>query len=82
LKPDTTAAGAHSTFKRDAKGDVSNYATYEENPQNPSGFQETKRVDVTGKAHRNPDGAIVPTPHVHEAGKKGARPATKEELPK
>ena len=73
---------AHVTiFKRGPDGKVSNYATYEPNPKNPSGFQEVKRVDVTGRPHRNPDGTIVPTPHVKEAGTKGVRPAKPEELP-
>jgi RHS repeat-associated protein len=81
LKPDPAAGGAHSTVKRGPDGATSNYGTYEPNPKNPSGFQEVKRVDVTGRPHRNPDGTIVPTPHVKEAGAKGVRPATPEELP-
>jgi hypothetical protein len=81
LGPDPSAQGAHSTFKRGADGRTSNYATYDPNPKNPSGFQEAKRVDVTGRSHRNPDGSIVPTPHVKEAGSKGVRPARQEELP-
>jgi RHS repeat-associated protein len=81
LKPNTGAEGAHSTFKRGPDGKISNYATYKPNPRNPSGFQETKRVDVTGSPHRNPDGTVVPTPHVKEAGTKGVRPAKPEELP-
>lgn len=58
-----------------------NVLEYAPNTRNPSGFQEVKRVDVTGKAHRNPDGTVVPTPHVKEAGVKGVRPATPDELP-
>jgi RHS repeat-associated protein len=82
LTPDPNATGAHSTFKRDAEGNITNTATYEPNSHNPSGFQETKRVDVTGKAHTNPDGTVVPTPHVKEAGTKGVHPANPDELPK
>lgn len=82
LKPDSRATGDHSTLKRDADGNITNTATYTTNSKNPSGFQETKRVDVTGKPHRNPDGEVVPTPHVKEAGKKGVRPATEDELPR
>jgi RHS repeat-associated protein len=81
LGPDSQADGQHSTFKRDEHGKITNTATYEPNSQNPSGFQELKRVDVTGKSHTNPDGAVVPTPHVSEAGVKGVRPALPEELP-
>ena len=50
-----------------------NTATYIVNPQNPSGFQEVKRVDRFGASHNG-----IPTPHVHENGK--VRPAKKEDL--
>lgn len=82
LRPDSNAEGAHSAFKRGKDGNISNTATYEPNSNNPSGFQEVKRVDVAGRAHTNPDGSTVPTPHVKEAGQKGVRPALPEELPK
>lgn len=82
LRPDANAQGAHSVLKRGEDGNISNTATYQPNPNNPSGFQEVKRVDVTGKAHTNPDGSIVATPHVKEVGQKGVRPALPEELPK
>jgi hypothetical protein len=82
LRPDSNAEGAHSAFKRGEDGNISNTATYEPNSNNPSGFQEVKRVDVTGKAHTNPDGSVVATPHVKEAGQKGVRPALPEELPR
>ena len=81
LRPDASAAGAHTVVKKGADGTVSNYATYMPNKNNPTGFQEVKRVDVKGKRHTNPDGTQVPTPHVKESGKKGVRPANKEELP-
>jgi hypothetical protein len=60
---------------------MSNYATYELNSKNPSGFQEVKRVDITGRPHRNPDGTVVQTPHVKETGARGVRPANQDELP-
>ncbi len=41
------AEGPHSVVKRDASGNVTNTATYAPNPQNPTGFDEVKRVDVT-----------------------------------
>lgn len=81
LEPDPRAEGAHSTRKVDENGKTTNYATYEPNPQNPSGFQEAKRVDIVGRSHRNPDGSIVPVPHVKETGVKGVRPARQDELP-
>jgi len=82
LQPDSSAEGAHSVFKRGEDGNISNTATCEPNSNNPSGYQEVKRVDVTGEAHTNPDGATIATPHVKEAGQKGVRPALPEELPK
>lgn len=54
-------------------GKITNTATYKMNPQNPSGFQEVKRVDRVGVPHNG-----VPTPHVHENGK--VRPANKDDL--
>jgi hypothetical protein len=73
--------GAHFVYKTGPDGKISNTATYQPNAKNPSGFQETKRVDITGKSHTNPDGEIVPTPHVNEAGIRGVRPANPDELP-
>ena len=75
LKPDASAGGDHSTFKIDKNGKITGTATYEKNPKNPSGFQEKKRVDVTGGDHGG-----VPTPHVHEDGK--VRPAGPDDLPR
>lgn len=69
----------HSNGGTDGK--ISNYATYSPNSKNPSGFQELKRVDIIGRSHRNPDGTVVPTPHVKEAWMKSVRPANKDELP-
>ena len=82
LKPVEGAEGAHSAIKRGPDGKITNTATYTPNPKNPSGFDETKRVDVTGKPHTNSDGTKVPTPHVHEAGQKDVRPAKPDDLPK
>ena len=82
LKPVDGAVGAHSAIKRSPDGKTTNTATYEPNAKNPTGFDELKRVDITGKAHTNTDGKKVPTPHVHEAGKKNVRSAQPEELPK
>ncbi len=83
LQPDPSAEGSHSTFKRDARGRVTNHAEYQPNPRNPTGFDMGKRVDVTGKGHVNSlTGENVPTPHVN--GKDvpgGVRPATPAELP-
>lgn len=76
LKPDSNAGGDHSTFKTDKDGKITNTATYKANSQNPTGFDEIKRVDVKGSSH-----AGVPTPHVHEP-KKPVRPAKPEELPR
>ena len=76
LKPSSEATGDHSSFKTDGKGKITNTATYKQNPKNPSGFDEVKRVDVTGKKHNG-----VNTPHVHEP-KQRVRPAKPDELPK
>ena len=66
--------GDHRSFKTDGKGKITNTATYKQNPKNPSGFDEVKRVDVTGKKHNG-----VNTPHVHEP-KQRVRSAKLDEL--
>jgi hypothetical protein len=80
LQPDPNASGDHSTFKTDSSGKVTNYAEWKANPQNPSGFDEGKRVDLSGAPHFDKvTGQDIPTPHVHEGG--GVRPALPEEIP-
>ena len=81
VRPNSEADGDHSTIKRSENGDITNTGTYKKNPQNPSGFDEVKRVDVTGKPHYDKKtGTKTPTPHVHEGG--DVRPAKPEDLPK
>ena len=76
LKPNPEAQGAHTVFKRDpVTGKITNYATYEPNPMNPSGFDEVLRFDGIGKAH-----AGVPTSHVPTF--QGVRPALPWEIPR
>ncbi|MCU0661991.1 MAG: hypothetical protein MUC50_06660 [Myxococcota bacterium] len=84
LKPDPSATGEHTTFKRDPQnGKVTGHAQWKPNPQNPSGFDEVKRVDVTGGPHRNKStGETVPTPHTHAKEiPGGVRPAKPDEVP-
>jgi RHS repeat-associated protein len=84
LKPDPNAEGPHSTFRRDANGNVNHTATYTPNPQNPSGHDEVQRTDVTGGSYYNKaTGQDVPTPHTHDPTTPGGvRPATPQEIPK
>ena len=85
LQPDNTAQGDHSTFRTDPQsGKTTNTATYKQNSRNPkTGFDETKRVDVTGGSHRNSKtGQEIKTPHVHEPKQKDPRPARPNELPR
>ena len=75
LKPDPDAKGPHTTFKRDpATGKITNYATYEPNPLNPTGFDEVLRFDGVGHAHGG-----IPVPHVHTPH--GVRAALPQEIP-
>jgi hypothetical protein len=78
LKPDPNATGDHSTFVRNpATGKVTHYATYKQNPMNPSGFDELLRFDGIGRAHNG-----IPTPHMHAKSiPRGARPALPWEIP-
>ena len=80
--PDERAQGAHTVVTRNEQGQVTNYTTYQPNPNNPTGFQTVKRVDATGAPHRNPDGTVVPTPHVKEGTNRYVRPARNDEIPK
>ncbi len=59
----------------DEKGNT----TFVKNENNPTGYQETRRVDVKGGEHTNKDGKVVPTPHVHTKGSKDVIPAVKGE---
>ena len=59
---------------------VTNHVEWESNPQNPSGFDQVKRVDVTGGSHFDKaTGQDIPTPHVHEG--RTVRPARPDEVP-
>ena len=90
VEPVAGAEGPHSSWKVDPKtGEITRTETYMPNPQNPSGFDTVKTVDLTGKPHRNKKtGEAVPTPHVQgkedngDAIPGGVRPATPEEIPK
>ena len=62
LKPDQDAKGAHTTFKYNNKGQISNYATWYRNLRNPNGFFLYKRVDL----YQSHNGII---PHVHVGSK-------------
>jgi len=81
LKPDPKAEAAHTTFKTDKNGNVTNHATWEPNSQNPSGFDLKQRTDVKGGSHFDKGTQTdVSTPHTHT--NTGVRPAKPEELPK
>jgi len=81
MTPSEEAEGPHSTFKKDSEGNTTGYETYEENPQNPTGYDTKKRYDGEGKGHYNKKtGEVVKTPHVHEGGE--ARKPKEEEIPK
>ena len=84
LKPDATATGPHTVFKRDANGNITRYETYSENPQNPTGFDKVKNVDMTGEAHFNKvTKENVSTPHTQARDiPGGVRSATPDELSK
>ena len=48
LKPDLNAQGDHTVFKRGPDGSINKYATYKQNPKNPTGFDEVLRFDSVG----------------------------------
>jgi RHS repeat-associated protein len=78
LQPDKSAQGDHSTFKRDANGNIYKYQQWKKNDKNPNGFDRGKRFDG-GKPDGTPGAPHngIPTPHINE--KKDSRtPATYE----
>ena len=83
LVPDPHAEGHHTTFRRNPDGEISNFTEWKDNPQNPTGFDEAKRVDVTGGSHWNAQmQQDVPTPHVHDKNAVGGvRSARADEIP-
>ncbi|MDD4096360.1 MAG: polymorphic toxin type 24 domain-containing protein, partial [Oscillospiraceae bacterium] len=67
IQPDKNAEGAHTVIKRDPKtGEITNYRTYEPNPQNPSGFDEVSGYDGVGGYHTNKVTGEQYMPHVHD----------------
>lgn len=78
LRPDPNAQGSHTTFRTDQNGNVTHHAQWDPNPRNPTGFDQTLRVD-TQYANPHSHGGI-PTPHAHLPGG-GTRPALPGELP-
>jgi hypothetical protein len=71
LKPDPSAQGPHTTFKRDPQtGKVTGHAGWDAQG-NP-----VKRTDITGAAH-----GPVKTPHTHEYGPPNVDPASGKSYP-
>ena len=62
LRPDPKATGEHTVIKRGVNGEITNYATYTPNPQNPTGFDEILRFDKYG-SHGGIKGPHVHLPH-------------------
>ncbi|MBL8631764.1 MAG: hypothetical protein JNM40_00975 [Myxococcales bacterium] len=83
LVPDPSAEGSHTTFRRNQDGAISNFTEWKDNPRNPSGFDEVKRVDMTGGSHWNSQlKQDVSTPHVHDKNALGGvRSARADEIP-
>ena len=81
LQPDPDAIGTHSTFRRNAEGNVKHHAEWTPNPQNPSGFDLAKRVDTQFAAPHIDRGVSIP--HTHEkTAPGGVRRARPDELPR
>lgn len=85
LRPDPSATGPHSTFKRDpVTGEVTNYATWQQNPYNNNNWQREKRYDGVGAPHAE-YGTYEPIlPHVHDpsVSKKYVRRPKDWEIPR
>jgi hypothetical protein len=81
------AIGAHSVFKRNSKGKITKYETYQPqtNPRDPKPWESIKRYDggYPGKFHYNKElGQKVYEPHVHDPTHPGGvRPANPGEIP-
>jgi len=84
LKPDGSAGGAHSVFKRDPNtGKITNYKTYNPNPKNPTGYDENIGYDGVGRTHINKVTGESLIPHVHDkAIPGGVRIPYPHEIPK
>ncbi|WP_181893758.1 RHS repeat-associated core domain-containing protein [Bergeyella zoohelcum] len=88
LKPNSEAVGSHTTFRRNDKGEIYKYETYQRTTSgyfNPRKRYDGGRPDGTpGKPHVNKrTGQSIPTPHVQGNGVPGGVRAAKEwEIPK
>ncbi|EJF54302.1 RHS repeat-associated core domain protein [Saprospira grandis DSM 2844] len=87
LRPDKSAEGDHTTFKRDDYGKVFKYETYEKT--RTGHYNPIKRYDGgkpngdPGNTHANGKGVPIPTPHVQGKGiPEGVRPPEPWEIPK
>ena len=83
LAPNVQAEGPHSTFRRGQSGDIAHHGEWKQNPQNPHGWDEVKRVDIEGVGHTNSaTQQKVDVPHTHDRSVPGAiRAARPDELP-
>ncbi len=86
ISPNPKATGDHTSIKYSKEGEITGYKSYEVNPKNPSGFQETKKVnlDPNTKPHKNSiTKEHIGTPNVRENGTPGGiRSARGSEIPK
>jgi RHS repeat-associated protein len=84
LAPDINATGDHTVIKYSSDGTISRYETYTTNPQNPTGFDKVKSVDLSGKSHYNKiTQEQIPVPHTQAKNiPGGVRKSTADELPK
>ena len=87
LQPEVAADGPHTTFRRNHEGDVTHYVEWKDNPRNPSGFDEVKRVDTqyaTPHSHHNKaTNHEITTPHAHDPSTPGGvRPVHPNERPR
>ena len=64
-------------------GQVTNYAVYKVNTQNPTGFDETLRYDGVGQGHYDSVTKQYLIPHVHDKTTQGGlRAPSLDEIPK
>jgi hypothetical protein len=88
LKPNGSAQGSHTVFKRNGStGDIEHYETFrpQTNPKDPKPWESLKRYDGSEKGDPHFNKVIkeyIANPHVHDPNcLGGVRPATKFEIP-
>ena len=84
ILPNLSATGNHVVYKTSpSTGKITNYAVFNVNTKNPTGFDEVIRYDGVGSAHTNSVTGKKIMPHIHDKNTPGkVREVYTDEIPR